>query len=164
VTPAPPIKYGNPKRCPCPFHPPFPRSLSPSGTPGSTSSMGALISSLFTRCFSLRLYKANNPTLTGRVRLPDVEECKTDGTTPKRRALLVGITYNGSKTWSRLDGPHGDVAHFQKLLIGVILLASSVVVFANWYHKLSTVTCQEISPYSRTIPNSQTPFNLLVLT
>lgn len=38
---------------------------------------------------------------------------------PKRRALLVGITYTDpSNTWSQLDGPHGDVDQYRDLLIG----------------------------------------------
>jgi F-box-like len=37
---------------------------------------------------------------------------------PKRRALLVGITYtNPWNTWSQLDGPHGDVDQYRDLLI-----------------------------------------------
>ena len=37
---------------------------------------------------------------------------------PKRRALLVGITYSSpSNTWSPLDGPHGDVDQYRDLLI-----------------------------------------------
>ena len=36
--------------------------------------------------------------------------------TPQRRALLIGITYAGSKTWPELYGPHRDVDHYQELL------------------------------------------------
>jgi hypothetical protein len=77
--------------------------------------MGALISSLFTRCVSLCRRRVNK---AGRVRIPDIEEGKTNGTTPKRRALLVGISYSGSSQWPRLEGTHADVDHFQKLLTG----------------------------------------------
>ena len=36
----------------------------------------------------------------------------------RRRALLVGITYcSPSNTWSKLDGPHGDVDQYRNLLI-----------------------------------------------
>ncbi len=44
--------------------------------------------------------------------LPDDVHDKT-----RRRALLVGITYSTSNTWSQLDGPHGDVDQYRDLLI-----------------------------------------------
>lgn len=57
---------------------------------------------------------------TGTIRLPDDEEDKSDGQKSKRRALLVGISYNGPHNqWSALDGPHEDVDRFQQLLTGM---------------------------------------------
>jgi len=45
-------------------------------------------------------------------------EDKANGTTPKRRALLVGISYeNSSSEWELLEGAHIDVACFRDLLI-----------------------------------------------
>ncbi|KAI0246645.1 caspase domain-containing protein [Lactifluus subvellereus] len=79
--------------------------------------MGALISSLFTRCISLWSRRANSPPEFGRIPIPDIEEGKSNGTIPKRRGLLVGISYSKSKSWSRLVGPYDDVDKFQKLLI-----------------------------------------------
>jgi hypothetical protein len=44
-----------------------------------------------------------------------------DGATPKRRALLIGISYHDSTDpmWTPLVGPHDDVDHFWELLICV---------------------------------------------
>jgi hypothetical protein len=59
-----------------------------------------------------------------RLRLTDVEEdtqsAARAGSTTKRRALLVGISYHHSPSpiWAPLDGPHEDVDRFRKLLIG----------------------------------------------
>jgi hypothetical protein len=59
--------------------------------------------------------------------LPDVlEQGRCKGTasgaipTPKRRALLVGISYKHrpSEEWAPLEGPYEDVTHFRELLIG----------------------------------------------
>jgi ankyrin repeat protein len=51
-----------------------------------------------------------------RIRLPDVvEETRSAMVGPKRRALLVGISYHSS---SPLDGPHKDVDCVRELLIG----------------------------------------------
>ena len=58
----------------------------------------------------------------GTIRLPDDEEDKSGGQKPKRRALLVGISYNGPHNkWSALDGPYEDVDRFQQLLTGTWL-------------------------------------------
>jgi hypothetical protein len=76
--------------------------------------MGTLISSLYARCCCC-LRRTNN-----NIRLPDLEEGKgVEGPTPKRRGLLVGICYNGSKNWNPLEGPHKDIDNFRDLLIGV---------------------------------------------
>ncbi|KAF8267146.1 caspase domain-containing protein [Lactarius quietus] len=54
---------------------------------------------------------------TGTIRLPDDEGDKSESSASKRRALLVGISYNGPHNqWSALDGPHDDVNRFQQLL------------------------------------------------
>ncbi|KAI0246856.1 caspase domain-containing protein [Lactifluus subvellereus] len=57
----------------------------------------------------------------GPIQLPDYEEAQEgqrDVPTEKRRAVLVGITYcSPSNTWSRLDGPHGDVDRYRELLM-----------------------------------------------
>jgi hypothetical protein len=55
--------------------------------------------------------------------LPDIEgegETPYPGPLPKKRALLVGITYHSSisSIWTPLICPHVDVKHFQELLIG----------------------------------------------
>jgi hypothetical protein len=54
-------------------------------------------------------------------RLPEVPEVVHDigkDMEPKRRGLLVGITYtNPWNTWSQLDGPHEDVDRYRDLLI-----------------------------------------------
>jgi len=58
------------------------------------------------------------PNITGTIRLPDDdEEDKSNGQRSKRRALLVGISYNGPHNkWPALDGPHDDVDRFRQLL------------------------------------------------
>jgi len=53
--------------------------------------------------------------------LPDDVHDKT-----KRRALLVGITYPTSNTWSQLDGPHDDVDQYRDLLISACSRTSSI--------------------------------------
>lgn len=91
---------------------------------GSTPAiMGSLLSSIYSRYLSFCFSRIVGPT--GRIRLPDVEEGKTQGTgigpTVKRRALLVGISYkpNQSDTWRPLENPHGDVDLYRKLLVRV---------------------------------------------
>jgi hypothetical protein len=46
-------------------------------------------------------------------------EVEATGATPKRRALLVGISYQHTQSnmWMPLDGPHEDVERFRKLLL-----------------------------------------------
>jgi hypothetical protein len=77
-------------------------------------------------------------------RLPDVEGdlCEPDdaegslrgdkakGTTPKRRALLVGISYRHSPSneWEHLDGTHVDVERFRELLISAYMRASVAAI------------------------------------
>ena len=54
--------------------------------------------------------------------LPDAQEQSTVHVPgPKRRALLVGISYEGSidPVWTPLDHPYDDVDNFRKLLISV---------------------------------------------
>ena len=54
--------------------------------------------------------------------LPDSQEQSTVHVPgPKRRALLVGISYEGSidPVWTPLEHPHDDVDNFRKLLISV---------------------------------------------
>ncbi|KAH9959977.1 caspase domain-containing protein [Russula dissimulans] len=90
--------------------------------------MGALLSSLMSRCVALwsrwsqRSHRAGESNR--QERLPDVEEGegKANGAAPripKRRALLVGISYRRrlSKKWLPLDGTRDDVKRFQELLI-----------------------------------------------
>ena len=51
------------------------------------------------------------------VRLPGHVDNKPDAAVRKRRALLVGICYNGPNNyWSPLDGPHVDVERYRILL------------------------------------------------
>ncbi|KAI0299856.1 caspase domain-containing protein, partial [Russula brevipes] len=47
------------------------------------------------------------------------EDSEREVATPKRRALLIGISYHRtqSKIWTPLDGSHEDVERFRKLLI-----------------------------------------------
>jgi hypothetical protein len=52
-----------------------------------------------------------------RKHLPDDVHDKMKLVKTRRRALLVGITYSTSNTWSQLDGPHGDVDQYRDLLI-----------------------------------------------
>jgi len=60
----------------------------------------------------------------------DVEQGRCEGKandatpTPKRRALLVGISYKhrSSDDWAPLEGPYEDVTHFRELLIGAYSL------------------------------------------
>jgi hypothetical protein len=106
--------------------------------------MGALLSSLRSRCISLwsRLSSlrpgASCPSHHERLpeRLPDIEEGEGESKAPypgpppspppKKRALLVGISYHDSTSpiWTPLDGPHVDVDHFQKLLIRAYFISS----------------------------------------
>ena len=59
------------------------------------------------------------------------ESTHHSGRPPKKRALLVGITYHDSTSpiWTPLEGLHVDVMHFQKLLIGAYFIRRSVVLF-----------------------------------
>ena len=87
--------------------------------------MGSIISSIFYRCFSFCFPRS--PNQNRHVRLPDIEEGKpqrlhtgpTLGPTPKRRALLVGISYRHSQSelWWPLENPHKDVDMFRDLLV-----------------------------------------------
>ncbi|KAI0293727.1 caspase domain-containing protein [Multifurca ochricompacta] len=78
--------------------------------------MGSHISRLFSDCI---VWPFGMTKPAGPIHLPEDEETKREDSTPKRRALLVGISYSGPfNTWSRLDGPHGDVDHFRELLVG----------------------------------------------
>jgi hypothetical protein len=69
--------------------------------------------------------------------LADIEEGEGESNAPypspppKKRALLVGITYHDSPSpiWTPLDGPHVNVKHFQELLIGAYFIYLSVVFF-----------------------------------
>ncbi|KAN0118331.1 Caspase domain containing protein [Russula decolorans] len=95
--------------------------------------MGALLSSLRSRCISLwsrwsqcspPLPPAEASCSSHHERLPDIEEegeskVPYPSPPPKKRALLIGITYHDSTSplWTPLDGPHVDVKHFQQLLI-----------------------------------------------
>jgi hypothetical protein len=80
----------------------------------------------------------------------DVEggpSCQCDatatGATPKRRALLVGISYQHSQCnedtgkWEVLDGTHNDVKRFRELLISAY----------SWLH-LASVTSPGIDYFS----------------
>jgi hypothetical protein len=99
--------------------------------------MGAFFSFLFSRCITLSSRwshpshrGARDSDATIREHLSDdVEgglredkanlEAISATPTPKRRVLLVGISYHNSpsKKWAPLDGPHTDIKHFRKLLI-----------------------------------------------
>ncbi len=48
---------------------------------------------------------------------PDNVHNNTKDEASRRRALLIGITYSKSNTWSQLDDPHGDVDQYRNLLI-----------------------------------------------
>ncbi|KAI0290173.1 caspase domain-containing protein [Russula brevipes] len=92
--------------------------------------MGSLFSSLLRYCTTRpRLLRAGHST-------PPHEDSESQGEsedsetededeatgatpTPKRRALLVGISYlfTQSKIWTPLEGPHEDVERFRKLLL-----------------------------------------------
>jgi hypothetical protein len=70
-------------------------------------------------------------------RLPDIEEGERERNAPypsplpKKRALLVSITYHNSTSpiWTPLNGPHIDVKHSQLLLIRAYFINRSVVFF-----------------------------------
>ena len=52
-----------------------------------------------------------------KTRLPGHVDNKPEVAVGKRRALLVGICYNGPlNKWDALDGPHGDVERYRILL------------------------------------------------
>lgn len=108
--------------------------------------MGTVFSSLRSRCISLwSRWSRWRPRLrpaasfpSDHERLPDVEEGAGESKVPypispppKKRALLVGITYrdSASPTWAPLDGPHIDVSHFEKLLIRAYFIYRSVAFF-----------------------------------
>ena len=108
--------------------------------------MGALLSSLRARSISLwsrwsqcspPLQPAEASCSSHHERLPDIEEGEGESKAPypspppKKRALLIGITYYDSTSpiWTPLDGPHVDVKHFQELLIRAHFIHRSVVFF-----------------------------------
>src|SRR6266403_4390333 len=105
--------------------------------------MGALLSSLRTRCITLRSrwskFKCSSPPVrpgdssSRHERLADIEEgeSKAPRPRPKKRALLVGISYHDSTSpiWTPLDGPHVDIRLFQKLLVRAYFIHRSVVFF-----------------------------------
>jgi hypothetical protein len=70
--------------------------------------------------------RGRNSNSTRSVPLPDDDQGRFKGKangvipTPKRRALLVGISYKHrpSEVWTPLEGPFEDVTHFRELLIG----------------------------------------------
>jgi hypothetical protein len=77
--------------------------------------------------YSLLRWRGDADLTAGQGQLLDdirggLREGEANGTTPKRRALLVGISYKYSLSnecqWEELDGPHIDVKQFQELLIG----------------------------------------------
>lgn len=68
-----------------------------------------------------RSYRAGGRVASGHEFLEDEEGFEEYLVKPKRRALLVGISYSraSSETWSPLDGTHIDVDKFRDLLISV---------------------------------------------
>jgi ankyrin repeat protein len=95
----------------------------------------ALLSSLLSRYITLwsRWFQwlphwswAGSPSHHKRLR--DVES-KAHGPTPKRRALLVGISYHDSTSpmWEPLAGPHVDVENFRELLICMYFIPGSAL-------------------------------------
>jgi hypothetical protein len=104
----------------------------------------------------------------------DVEglcEDKASGTTPKRRALLVGISYEHSPRnehtgeWEVLEGVHTDIDHFRDLLISAYSSQHLAGCHFPWHWPLSqkpTDTPRKTSLFSRTTPTSLTSFNLPV--
>jgi len=69
----------------------------------------------------------DDDSTTTRERLPDSDDIERDpchcegranGARPKRRALLVGISYIHTGVWEVLEGTHVDVKRFRQLLIG----------------------------------------------
>lgn len=93
--------------------------------------MGALLSSLRSLWSRSRRSKWSPPLRPAGAspsyheRLPDIEQGEGESKVPypspppKKRALLIGITYHNSTSpvWTPLDGPHVDVNHFRELLI-----------------------------------------------
>jgi len=64
------------------------------------------------------IHSKPSPDEEHNIRVPDDAHSKPKDVKTKRRALLVGITYNNPwNKWSSLDGPHGDVDQYRDLLI-----------------------------------------------
>lgn len=88
---------------------------------GDHRTVASLLSSIYSLCFSFCFQCIVNPN--GRIHLPDVEEGEPQdasiGMTPKRRALLVGISYMQSDSiWYPLYDPHPNVDMFMDILVG----------------------------------------------
>ena len=133
--------------------------------------MGARLSSLRSRCTSLwsrwfRWSPRPRPAEASfhHERLPDIEQGEGERESkvpyrsppPKKRALLVGITYRDSASpiWTPLDGPHVDIEHFQDLLIRAYSGHRGIVFFDGhlFLSQIPTDTLQKISSFSRMIP------------
>jgi len=132
--------------------------------------MGALLSSLMSRCITFwsRWARAgeSNEREREQERPPDVEEGEdkvnsATPKTPKRRALLVGISYRRrpSKTWSPLDGTYGDVKRFRNILISAYSSERPTSVILTCLPQIPTNTPQKTSLFLWTIPISQRPLN-----
>lgn len=104
--------------------------------------MGALLSSLRTRCIILwfrlsnwlpyRPWWAGSPYPCPYQKPPrdvDKRDTKAYGPAPKRRGLLVGISYYDSTDpmWPPLETSHVNVDQFQYLLIRVYFIHRSVI-------------------------------------
>jgi hypothetical protein len=93
---------------------------------------------------SLLRWRGDADLATGQVPLLDdvqVEGLRkggANGTTPKQRALLAGISYRYSLPnvcqGEELDGPHIDVKQFQELLISAYSSQPSCQCYFPWHY------------------------------
>ena len=129
--------------------------------------MGVLLSSLRTRCinlwFQLSKWLPYRPWWAGSpYQKPprDVEkgDTKAYDPVPKRRALLVGISYYDSTDpiWTPLETSHVNVDQFQYLLIRVYLVHRSVIfsLVTNSYLRYLRILTRR---FSRSKGRSQLP-------
>lgn len=107
--------------------------------PPTLKSLFSRYTAIWSRWSSRLRRGGGNPDPTRREQLTEGEICAPDdaggglredkakGPTPKRRALLVGISYKHSPSneWKHLDGTHIDVERFRELLIGAYIVHSS---------------------------------------
>jgi hypothetical protein len=108
-------------------------------------------------------------TTTTRERLPDSDkrslrdrEGRANDATSKRRALLVGISYQRTGEWEVLEGTHMDVRRFRQLLISAysrLNLAGVTSLGIDSFSQKRTDTQKKISLSLRMTPTFPTSLN-----